>query len=159
MTNCKLIERNLIDFLDGNLSPELMKQMSEHIESCPACRELAQSFASVWKSADQPDEIELPSRFWASIQSDIDEIDSRRESKSIFGRIIPILQPIAAAAAVVVVVLLGNSFGKVPATVSQSTSEAVGLWDEYELDAFDQFPSGSMVDLYFNTDIGVGDQS
>lgn len=159
MTNCKLIERNLIDFLDGSLSPELMRQMSEHIESCPACRELAQSFASVWKSADQPDEIELPSRFWASIQADLDQIDSDRERKSIFRRIIPILQPIAAIAAVLAVVLLGNTFGKIPATAPQSDSEVVDLWEEYELDSFDRFPSGSMVDLYFNIDIGEGDQS
>jgi len=159
VTNCKLIEKNLIDFLDENLSPELTKQISEHIESCAACRELAQSFASVWKSADQPDEIELPSRFWASIQADLDQIDSSRERKPIFRRIIPVLQPIAAIAAVLAVVLLGNSFGNIPITTTQADSEVVDLWEEYELESFDRFPSGSMVDLYFDIEIGEGDQS
>jgi len=150
----------MIDFLEGTLPSELMEEISRHLEVCPACKELADNFASVWESASEPDEIELPTRLWASLQSDLDRIDAGREKKSIFGRIVPILQPIAAAAAIVVVVLLGNSFGKVPAvTTTQSTSTSVDLWDAYGLDSFDQFPSGSMADLYFNTDVNGGNQS
>lgn len=159
MKDCKLIENNMIDFLEGTLSPELKEQISRHLEVCPACKELADNFASIWESVSEPEEIEVPSLLWASLQADLDRIDSAREKKSMLRKIMPVLQPIAAAAAIVIVVLLGTSFGNIQTSTTQSTSNAVDLWDAYGLDSFDQFPSGSMVDLYFNAEISGGNQS
>ncbi len=36
--NCKGVVRELSDFLDGELGPDLLKELEQHIQKCKNCR-------------------------------------------------------------------------------------------------------------------------
>lgn len=36
--NCKGVVRELSDFLDGELAPDLLKELEQHIQKCKNCR-------------------------------------------------------------------------------------------------------------------------
>lgn len=65
--NCPISEIMLIDYLEGELEPELARRVEQHLESCPVCRaeyksllEVKQVLAGAKESAvDQP-----PESFW-----------------------------------------------------------------------------------------------
>ncbi len=158
--DCEFLERNLIDFVERKLDPELMAKLTRHAESCRGCRELVKDFASIWQSTDQVEEIEPSGSFWAELQSKLDVLDEQRDRKSFVKRLMPILQPAAALAVLVVTVLLGYSFGQMPASsVVSESSEISDLWSEYGLESFDRFPDGSLADIYFELDEDEGDES
>jgi len=157
--DCKLIEKNLADFLDGKLSQELTARLSHHLDECPACRELVDSFASVWSSSETLEAADPSPDMWAAIQVRLDEIDEKAESKSFIGRFIPVLQPAAIAAAILVTALAGYGFGKINGSDSSTDTAIVNLWEEYGLDVFDQYPYGSVADSYLNVQADEGDES
>ena len=65
--NCPIDEILLIDYLEGELEPELARQVEQHLESCPSCRaeyesllKVKQALSKVKESVvDQP-----PESFW-----------------------------------------------------------------------------------------------
>ena len=158
MKDCKLLKKNLIDFTDQNMSPELMTRLTQHLESCPTCRKLVEDFAAVWTSFDRPEEIKPSVNFWAMMQDTLDAVDESRE-KTIFERIVIRLQPIAVSAAILVAIALGYNFGHIPGSMSANGANVSELWDEYYLGSFDDFPSGSLADTYFDFDVEERNES
>ncbi len=160
MRECKFLRENLIDFVEQKLDPESMMRLTGHLESCRGCRELAQGFRSIWVSADSLEDVEPSADLWARLQTGLDAVDDRREKRPVLVRFLPILRPAAMFAALIVAVVLGYGFGSVPAPSSTAeTSDTVELWNEYHLESFDEFPDGSIVDLYFELADNGGDES
>jgi predicted anti-sigma-YlaC factor YlaD len=151
VTDCKLLRKHICDLEEGALAPELRERLEHHLKTCPSCREFASAFSAVWHSADTPDTITAGDDFWLRLQPKLNQIDSKKEATSLLQRFVPILRPAAIGVAALVAIVLGHSFGNIPNTSSQDASGISSLWQEYRLDSFDQFPEGSVADLFFET--------
>ncbi|MFN0064114.1 MAG: anti-sigma factor family protein [Myxococcaceae bacterium] len=49
MLNCKDSVHRLLEFLDGDLSPEDQAELKHHFEGCPPCEEFLASYAATPK--------------------------------------------------------------------------------------------------------------
>jgi anti-sigma factor RsiW len=109
MMNCVDLKSQLIDYLDGRLSPSMTADVESHLETCPACRREAELHRRTWELAGRIDAIEPGPSFGAAVRSRV-----RRP------RIAAIAGSCAAAAALAVALLV--STGKPPAVQGETES-------------------------------------
>lgn len=151
--NCKFVEENLIDIVEGELPPEMQKQIDAHLRSCSRCASLVEQFAQVWQVWEQPAHIESSPAFWTKLQRRIRESE---EKKSL---ILPILEgwnrwlrPIAAAATVLIGIVVGYHLGNFPvrkgAELSDQRILAAEQFVDDNLGSFYDFPIGSVGEFY-----------
>lgn len=113
--NCPIDEILLIDYLEGELKPELARQVEQHLESCPSCRaeyeallKVKQALSGVKKSVvDQP-----PESFWQENLQAVARATYKRDSSfASMGKVLSFPRfsrpRILAAAAVVLIALAG----------------------------------------------------
>lgn len=107
--NCADFKSQLIDYLDGRLSPALSGGVESHLESCPACRCEVELHRRAWELAGRIDAIEPGPSFGAAVR--------RRVRRP---RIAAIVGSCAAAAALAVALLVPT--GKNPAVPGETES-------------------------------------
>jgi len=141
--DCKFVQKNLTDIVEGKLPPELQKQIDSHLRSCNKCASLVERFAQVWQVWEQPVSIEPSPVFWPKLEQRIRESEKKKFA------ILPLLvgwgrllRPIAAVATVLIGILAGYWLGNFP--VRNGAEQFV----DYHLGSLDDFPTGSVGEFY-----------
>jgi anti-sigma factor RsiW len=147
---CRIVRRKLIAYLDGELRERQRILIEEHLSQCDKCREEAgllvktSNFLKNWENIEPSENLEA--NFWRRVSS---EKEREALSQPILRQLTRFALPAAVAAALTAGVILGNLVGK---TMS---SQAVSSWEEeyvsrVGLDSFQDSPSGSLSEVYFN---------
>lgn len=110
--NCKVFEKNLIEYLESTLPEAEHKKAAQHLQSCPACAQLVDKSARLWNGLTQQPNHEVPGGFSFAIQRKI----ARRKAAGIsFREQFSLLQrafaPVLATGALLAGLWIGNFFG------------------------------------------------
>lgn len=73
MSDCKELIGNLSDFIDGELDPELCRQLKEHLDGCKNCRLMADSLNKTVKLCRDGVIEELPESLQKSLNQKLRE--------------------------------------------------------------------------------------
>lgn len=99
----KSIHNDLIEYLDGGVSPERRKEISEHLAICSECREFSEVLRSANEIIDKEKNQELNPFFFQAIKA---KINNRRVTERSIG-FRRILQPVFFS----ILLIVGISFG------------------------------------------------
>jgi len=146
--NCKYVENNIIDYLEGKVSEKERTEIENHLIGCEKCRMLVKELSSVWNYVVSPAESELSPYFWTKLHRKILEYE-RPKAWSIFENPIKYLKPVAYGVLFAVGIFFGYELGD-----SYVSEEMSGYLEEFDeniyLDIFDEVPEGSIGDAYIN---------
>jgi len=146
---CGKVRRKLVAYLDGELGERQKKLIKEHLEVCDGCRKEAEILIRTscllkgWKGVQPSSDLEA--KFWQKVFSEEKRYLSPRPilkmPRAVFSTVL--LGVLAAG------ILLGVFIEK---TLSWRTAR---FWEEEYvsssgLDSFQDFPSGSLCEAYFN---------
>lgn len=67
--NCRNMQRRLSAYQDDELRPSLKERISQHLQSCPACRELLVEWQELRERLESMTELEPQPRFAMAIMS------------------------------------------------------------------------------------------
>ncbi len=98
---CKNIEKLLIDYIEGELSPEVKQKVEEHLSACVICQKQKQEIERVFSVFDQD---QVPEPNWLTILNRI-----KKQAKARRFIYLPYLIPIAAAAILLFFLLPKNN--------------------------------------------------
>ncbi len=76
----------LIDFSEGNLSPDGTKRIERHLQTCPACKKAVEALTEIGKGEEgtipvEPDEIEPPPQFIRAVHAAYPRSSATRDEK------------------------------------------------------------------------------
>ncbi len=101
--DCELIRDQLIEYLDGDLSPEQARFVEEHIEECPECRSEIDAFAGVRELLLDDGYVEPSPFYWTRFNARLMQRLHRPSLFSWHPAATPRLVPIAIASVLFVV--------------------------------------------------------
>lgn len=104
MTNCKVFAALLDLYVDGELSPEEMLRVQDHLDECPACRAYVDDALAIRASFPDAEDTEIPDGFTEAVMTAVRQSGTPAKAS----RRTPwkkILLPLAACFAVAVLVL------------------------------------------------------
>ena len=107
---CKLVDNNLIGFIEGELPPRLQSAIAEHIYICHECETLLENVKATYAILEQGVTSQIPSYFYTKLSQ---KLITKASKKSFLPRITPFAwQPVAACFVIVVGILIGISIGR-----------------------------------------------
>ena len=146
--NCKYIENNIIDYLEGKVSEEEQNKIEEHLIKCGKCRMLVKEVSSVWNYVVSSAKSELSPYFWTKLQRKILEYE-RPKIWNIFENPLKYLKPVAFGLIFIAGIFFGYKLGD--SYVSKEMSSYLEEFDEnVYFEIFDDIPEGSIGDAYIN---------
>ena len=158
---CSEIKRKLSAFLDGEVSGEEKKFISEHLKSCEFCQKEFESLSQLSEVLEVMDEVKVSPFFITRLKQKIADQTSRSHVR------LPIIEwirkaavPIVATALIFLSFLIGSNFGKAMyqeqvESIAESETEVANVLGVTTLD---EFPEGSLGWAYNNLIIGGGNE-
>lgn len=127
--------KNLLLYLDGDLSESETKAMDDHLSACPSCAGKLHEISSLWNSSGRFEREPPPSDLWNDVL-----IQIRNSPKTSVTPpktwLTPIVQPLPVLL-LILSIAIGLYLGS-PTGSGSGPSELDGLqWDELGLDRFD----------------------
>jgi len=144
---CSEVKRKLSAFLDGENPSAGEREITEHLKVCRGCQEELTALSRVMDALGVLEGMEPPPYFITRVRQCVRE---EGRPAPFLERIRSIAISFATAAAVVASVLIGNQFGRIlyqsvgPAVVS----EAAEAGDIFGFRTLEEFPEGSLSDIY-----------
>jgi anti-sigma factor RsiW len=168
--NCNKVLSRLHAYLDGEVSAELMREIEQHLSTCPACRSQVERIRQVHDMLEDLPVPRLPQEFVARLMTRARrEVLFAKEKKSLFSLdwlpaqwLLDLSAPmrLAACAVVFLACLLGMSMSK-ELSLSRNPQNLVAQTEN--LDGFEWFsptPPASLGSAYFAlASMTPGDQS
>jgi predicted anti-sigma-YlaC factor YlaD len=158
MMNCKNVKKNLLSFLENELSEKRRFEMENHLKTCPACSRLLEEFSLMWEGVQHREKIQPSPYFWTRLKQRIVEYEEGR--KPVLGWLEGLVRwarPAVAVAVLLTCVFLGYSLGNLPQangqTVSQLDQRTITLeqfFYSYNLDLMGDLPTGSIGATYLD---------
>lgn len=154
--DCKFVRENLIDIVEGRFKPEANVQLEIHLQSCGKCASLVDRFGRLWAVWGETAPAEPSPFFWTRLQQRLRASEVRRPwFTSFLAKPEHLLRPAIALASVLIGIVAGHYLGNFPAEkvaqlLGQRRDVATEQLVEYHLGPLDDFPSGSVADMYLN---------
>ena len=127
--------KNLLLYLDGDLSESETKAMDAHLSACPSCARKLHEIASLWKPSGGFDTSSPPSGLWNKVLTGIGDRGERPGNRR-KSWLTPIVHPLPVLL-LILSIAIGLYLGS-PTGSGSGPSELDGLqWDELGLDRFD----------------------
>jgi len=150
---CHQVQSRLSAFQDGELKPQEQEKVSEHLQSCSACREQYEEMEKVWQALGDLKEIPPEPGFYGQLLKKIDEFNETRLPAG-FRWLFEFFSPSWTTAALLIGgilmgAFLGNTIAKnelFPFQQNRTYSQAAA--DVFSLRAFDPVPPGTLGDRY-----------
>jgi anti-sigma factor RsiW len=144
---CSRIKKRLSAYLDGEVSEDERITISEHLGQCDACQKELTSLSKVVDVLGRIEEMEVPPYFMTRLKQ---QVRAQVKPKPFFQRIRSMVLSAATAIAVVVSILAGSQMGR---TIYQAITQTTELnqavtGDVFGVGAFEEFPVGSLSDIY-----------
>jgi anti-sigma factor RsiW len=157
--NCKKVLPRLHAYLDGEIPANLMREIEEHLNVCPACRGQVERISQVGDMLDSLTVPPLPNEFAARVMAEARrKAPVAKEKKSFFPRgwkpiqwlfDLSVPMRLAACAMVLLACLLGMFMSK---ELSLSVHHQTSVAEAENLDGFEWFsptPPASLGSAYF----------
>jgi len=153
------IQQQLLRYLDGDLPDEKMRQIREHLSTCPICAERHTVLASIWLSESRLEKMKPSPFLWTRLQARIKEYE---QTPALFRDLKNILQGIhvhpfpalAVIAAIVVGIYIGTPRESQKYDLRQPANQSSAAAEDLGLDQFDVIPPsalGTTLVQIFNT--------
>jgi len=144
---CSRIKKKLSAYLDGEMPEHEKNIISEHLRQCKDCRAELAALSAVRDVLKSIEGMEVPPYFIARLRQ---HIKAQAKPLPFLQRIKSLAVTAATAFALVASLFIGNQAGKTlyqsiaqtPEPVTAETSNVFGL------SAFEEFPDGSLSDIY-----------
>ena len=145
--NCHNIKKRLSAYLDGEITDEEEEIILEHLAGCEKCREELAAFSEVQDSLRMIKGMDVPPYFMTRLRQQIRE---EKQPLPFYERVRSAVISAATAVAVMLSLLIGNQAGKVlyRSVVASATVQATETTDVFGANAFEEFPDGSLSDIY-----------
>jgi anti-sigma factor RsiW len=151
---CSKVQKRLSAFQDGELNSLEQRRVSEHLESCSACRERYAEMEKIWQALGDFKEIPPEPGFYGKVVKKINE-SSETPLPTGFQWIFQYFSPSWTALALLIVgILTGTFFGNIlvrsdlfPFQQNQSV-HAQAANEVFSLKAFGPIPPGTLADRY-----------
>lgn len=134
--NCSECKNNLNGYLEGNLTPELGREVTNHLIDCESCGEL---FTAL-RSLDQlilKEKVTVPSQFLTNRVMNL--IQTQNKVITDENKFQRILQPLLIAASITLAILGGVKAGNIynSAVANKQIPVELALMDDLSLESFD----------------------
>jgi len=141
--DCRWIEKNLIEIVDGSIERQDMDHsIEEHLRSCSKCTNLVRKFQIAWEMMGKPEKVEVSPGFEASLFEKIEGLHKDAIRNKTKGRLLKILQPAALTAGFFLALFLGFHLGNF------SKQEFVPMDPDFALEAgYQEYSSGDLTIL------------
>ncbi|MCK4385851.1 MAG: zf-HC2 domain-containing protein [candidate division Zixibacteria bacterium] len=159
MMNCKNIKKNLVLFLENELTEEQRVEIENHLKICPDCSRLLEEFSQLWGDLERPEKIQPSPYFWTRLkQRVIGYEEGKKPVLGWLGGLIGWARPAVAVAVLLICIFLGYSLGNFPQSVNgqpvyQVNERTIALeqfFDSYNLDPLIDLPTGSIEATYLD---------
>lgn len=163
---CRFFEENIIDFVDREVSESLEKSIENHLDNCPRCARLAKSFERGWDDLVKRERLEPPDSLWPGLYAKISLHDkAQRPSRRISVSIWNFLRPAVITLLFLSAIFFGVYLGNIPASSFERALSEEAHPEIFEqnyvadyLKDFQDFPEGSMADMYLSYKIQSPDE-
>jgi anti-sigma factor RsiW len=151
---CSQVQKRLSAFQDGELKPQEKERVSDHLESCSACRERYAEMEKVWQALGDFKEILPEPEFYGQLVKKINYSDETRIPVRFSWFFQIFSSPWATATLLIVGILAGTFLGNIlaksdlfPFQQSQASHSQAAI-EAFSLKAFDPIPPGTLADKY-----------
>jgi anti-sigma factor RsiW len=151
---CNQVQKRLSAFQDGELKPQEQERVSEHLESCSACREQYAGVEKVWQALEDFKEILPEPGFYSQLVKKINERQVSRFPVGLQWLFQFFSSPWAASTLLIVGILIGTFLGNIlaksalfPFQQNQAVHSQAAI-EVFSLKAFDPIPPGTLADKY-----------
>jgi anti-sigma factor RsiW len=151
---CSEVQERLSAFQDGELKPQERERISEHLESCPACRERHAGMEKVWQALEDFKEIPPEPGFYGQLVKKINESNETPSRTGFHWGFQLISSPWAASTLLIAGILIGTFLGNIlvkndlfPFQQNQAAHSQAAI-EIFSLKAFDPIPPGTLADKY-----------
>jgi len=143
------IQQHLLRYLDGDLPDEKMRQIREHLSTCPVCAERHTVLASLWLSESRLEKVKPSPFLWTRLQARIEEYEQTpafvRDLKKILqGVLVHPFPTLAVIAAIVMGIYIGTPRQSQRHADGQLVGQASAKVEDLGLDQFDVVPPSAL---------------
>jgi len=151
---CPQVQKRLSAFQDGELTPQEHDSVSDHLESCPACRERHEEMEEVWQALGDLKEIPPEPGFYGQLVKKINDSPANRFPAG-FQWVSQFFSSSWATSTILIAgILFGAFFGNFlvrsnlfPFQQNQAAHSQAAI-EAFSLKAFDPMPPGTLGDKY-----------
>ena len=147
---CSKIQIKLSAFLDGELSDQEKKTLSEHLDNCPDCQSELEALRDMKLDLEQVKGVTAPPYFYTRLKQRLYDETAVPFPEKLRRFSVPAF----ATAFTILSIILGSTMARTiyqGISHTRSTTETANV---FGVDAFDQYPEGSLSDIY--TDLVQG---
>ena len=151
---CRQVQDKLSAFQDGELNSHERERVSDHLESCPACRERYAEMEKVWQALGDLKEILPEPGFYGQLVKRINESSETPSPAGMQWLSQCLSSSWITSTLLVVGVLMGTFFGNMlvksdlfPFQQTQAAHSRAAI-EVFSLRAFDPVPPGTLGDKY-----------
>jgi len=145
---CKKIRRKLVAYLDGELDEKQKLLVKRHLLECTECEKEADLLSKTSYFLKNLQRLMPSEDFEANLWKKIYFVEKKEVRPYLLRRVAYIILPAAVAAALIIGVFRGNLVERI------TSSQNVNLEEEFltsvGLDSFQDFPPGSLPQVYFS---------
>ena len=150
----KKIQKQLLLYLDHELSEKERALVNDHLQDCPVCSRMLEIYDRLWKEETHREGVAPPPYLWTKLQNRLAGIE---KSSRLFSRVKLSIRRYAPSAPLVVLLLLsvaagafigspsGPEFFEAVASIRPTGDQA----EAFELDRFDIIPPGSLEEIFY----------
>jgi predicted anti-sigma-YlaC factor YlaD len=134
--NCSICEKELNNYLERKLTPDLMKEMRQHLEHCRSCQDLYDVLLSIDQLIMEDKKIVPSSDLTNRVMNSIRPVSMIIRIETKFQRV---LQPLLIAASITLAVLGGMTIGNIYSSTksAQKVPIELALMDDLSMESFD----------------------
>ena len=140
---CKNLHKDLIPFLEGELSPEKMEEIQNHLNLCSTCADFAKELKLTLGIIESEKDFEVNPYFYTRLKARLENVGD--EQPSFFGRtiLVRVVQPVMFSVLLILGVYLGIKIGE-PASTKQYTvtlmqNQEIPYLNEMETETIESF--------------------
>ena len=148
--NHKVIQKNFILYIDGNLSTSDSNEMQEHLSKCQYCKREFDKLSTIWRDENALKRITPSPYLWQKLELRLND-ENKRPSSIFINKLIPAIRLTAVIIILFLAVLIGRYLGT---TSMNDTYDAVEneeqeyILNTYRLDSFELISQESIGQIF-----------
>lgn len=134
--NCSKIHKNIISYLDKELTPETVTEIATHLQSCDACQKLLFEMEKTYEIIKTEQKAEFDPFFYTRLEARMEKALSPKRRLS--GKLIPAFKYAIASIAIILSIAAGAFLGSdlQDHFIQPNTSDIISYTDQYANDYY-----------------------